>query len=210
MIVLHETDFLQPTSSWQTLNRVFCYFIAEMTNNFWVNNDYINEFTVLLAWCVALIPWNIQYVTLPEFGRMVFVRFPFFQIRYQLGFELGQQNLLLSPLGALNYQAGNPMADPYTWWVIAAAPLGLSFLLATSMYILDIDDFPVSIEDVQTKLPVPLARMMGGLFALGTAALTGATYLLFTTGFQDVNVPIGILFLGIFSYILLTNPVVDK
>lgn len=181
-----------------------------MTNKLWVNNDYINELTVFLAWCVALIPWNIQYVAISDIGELIFVRFPFFQIRYQLGFELGEQNLLLSPLGAYNYQIGSPMADAYIWWLIAATPLALAFLLACTLYIVDIDRVPLDIKTIEQKLPLPLARLMGGLLAIGTGATLVATYYLFTTGFQGINIPLGVVFLGLFTYLLLTNPTVER
>lgn len=181
-----------------------------MTDKLWVNNDYINELTVFLTWCIVLIPWNIQYVTLDDLGELIFVRFPFFQIRYQLGFAAGEQNLILNPVAAYNYQSGAPMADPYLWWIIASTPLLLAVIFGCTMYLLDFNSTPLSIETFENKLPIPIARLIGGLIAIGTIGLLGATYHLFTTGFQGINIPIGLLFLGVFSYILLTNPVVER
>lgn len=181
-----------------------------MTNKLWVHNDYINELTVLFAWCIALIPWNIQYTTLDGLGQLVFVRFPFFQIRYQLGFEVGEQNLILSPYGAYTYQTGNPMADPYLWWTLGAAPLAIAFTFACGMYLLDLNRSPLSLETLQHKLPIPFSRLIGGLIATGTIGLLIATYYLFTTGFQGINIPLGIIFFATFSYILLTNPLLEQ
>lgn len=204
-----ESQTTNPTAIAKLLYPDLSILYAEMSNRLWVNNEYINELTVFLGFCIALIPWNIQLVSISDIGRMVFVRFPFFQIRYQLGFELGEQNLILTPLGAYNYQAGNPMADPYLWWVAAATPLAIAVLLACTMYTLDHNATPGTLDALQNHARIPLARIMGGLMAIGTVALIGSTYLLATTGFQGINIPVGILFTAIFAWILLTNPVVE-
>lgn len=172
-----------------------------MSNKFWVNSDYINEFTVLVAWISLIIPWNIQYRTLDGIGDLVFIRFPLFQIRYQLGFDVGQQNLLLHPYNAYQYQAGNAMAEPYLYWIPAAAFVALAFLYSLSLYFAE--------DRVANALPASPPRIMGGLLGAGTVFFCTSTFKLLTVGFKGINIPLGLAFMVFFTWMLLTNPTTD-
>lgn len=178
-----------------------------MYSRFWVNSDYINELTVLLAWFSVLIPWNIQHVTLEGLGKVIYIRFIFVQVRYRFGFEFNDNEVLFikSPLGAYNYQAeaSAAMMDPYLYWIAGAAIVAAAFALSLALYFTE--------ASVEHHLPVEPARVMGGLLTLGTIALLVATVKLITLpNFSGLNIPLGVIFMAFFSWLLLTNPVVDN
>lgn len=188
-----------------------------MPSRFWVNKDYIHEITVLLAWFATFIPWNVQYFTTP-FGEIVFIRTTLFQIRYQIGFSEAIQETASEPnpfilhvFDAYTYQAGNAMAEPYLFWLIAAVPFCLAFLLSITMYVVDSDRLSsVSLQHLESYSPLQLPRVMGSLLTLGLVPLSIASVKLYTTGFQGLNIPIGMLFTMLFAFVLLTNPVIDR
>ena len=160
----------------------------------WVRSEYAGELAVVSAWLSVLLPWNITHSTLSGIGSVVFVRFPFFQIRYAFGIPLAERVAVATPLGARAYQQGHPIATAYTAWAVGAAVVAAAVVLSVLLYRYE-GRFEASSFDA--------VRLMGGLLALAGVVLTAATWLLWTRGFPGLPIPVGVAFLYLFGAMLL-------
>jgi hypothetical protein len=162
----------------------------------WVRSEYAGELAVLSAWLAALVPWNVTFSTGVLGGSALFVRFPFFQVRFLFGVPIGQAVLVEDPLSALASQAGTTLAVAYQAWVVGAVVLVLAVLLSVAYYLRE--------ERVETA-PVDPVRVMGGLLGAGGLVLAAATYLLVENSpFSGVPIPLGVLLQLVLAAVLLT------
>lgn len=162
----------------------------------WVNSEYANELAVLSAWLTALLPWNVTYTTeLVGEGRLLYVRFPLFQVRYSFGLPLERAVRLDHPLSAAQFQRGQGLELPYQVWAVGAAVVGLAVALSVVFYLR---------EDWVESWPVDPVRLMGGVLAVGTLVLGVATYYLYVRGFPGLKLPLGLVLIAVLAATLLT------
>jgi len=159
----------------------------------WVRSEYAGELAVVLAWLSALLPWNVTYSTLSGVGSVLFVRFPFFQVRYTFGIPIADGVAVTTPLGALAYQEGQSIAVAYTAWAVGAVVVGGAVVLSLLLY---------GYEE-RVEATVDAVRLMGALLALAGVVLTAATWLLWTHGFPGLPIPVGVVLLYLFGGTLL-------
>ncbi|WP_137287151.1 DUF7549 family protein [Halorussus salinisoli] len=159
----------------------------------WVRSEYAGELAVVLAWLSALLPWNVTYSTLSGVGSVLFVRFPFFQVRYVAGISISKGLAVSTPLGALAYQEGQSIAAAYTAWAVGAAVVGAAVALSVLLYR----------YEERVEATVDAVRVMGALLSLAGVVLTAATWLLWTRGFPGLPIPIGVVLLYLFGGTLL-------
>jgi uncharacterized protein (TIGR04206 family) len=161
----------------------------------WVRSEYAGELAVVVTWLAALIPWNVTYSSGISGGSVLFVRFPFFQVRYAFGATPARRIALTDPLSAIAFQQGQTIQVAYQAWAVGAAVLAVGVVVAT-LYYRD--------EERLEAGPADPVRVLGGILGLSGAVLAVATSLLFTRGFPGVPVPVGVVFLLIFGGLLLT------
>ncbi len=162
----------------------------------WVKAKYASELAVLSAWLAALIPWNVSYTDpLIGEGRLLYVRFPFFQVKYNFGLPIGKAIRIDHPVSAAQFQQGQGLELPYQVWAVGAAVLGLAVLLSFLYYFF---------EDRVEAGPVDPVRLMGAVIGLGGVTLGVATYYLYVQGFPGLQVPLGLLLIGALAAVLLT------
>jgi hypothetical protein len=159
----------------------------------WVRSEYAEELAVVTAWLSAFLPWNVTYSTLSGVGSVLFVRFPFFQVRYIFGISISEGVAVSTPLGALAYQEGQSIAVAYAAWAVGAAVVAAAVALALLLY---------RYED-RVEAAIDPVRVMGALLSLAGVVLTGATWLLWTRGFPGLPIPVGVMFLYLFGGTLL-------
>jgi len=162
----------------------------------WVKSEYAGELAVISAWLSALVPWYVSYFPEgPLGGSVLYLRWPFVQVRYLLGVSLGETldtYPITSPTRAkeIGFSSVGPAYDV---WLAGAAIVGVAVLLGVAMY-LDLDR-------VEAALPVSPVRLTGGLLTLAGVVLAAAVVQFYrlAPGTQypiPVGVPI-VLFLGI-------------
>jgi hypothetical protein len=161
----------------------------------WVRAEHAGALAVVSTWLAALVPWNVTYSTNVSGGTVLFVRFPFFQIRYAFGVPLARRVTVLDPLSAIAFQAGQTIQAAYRVWAVGAAILAVAVVIATAYY-----RYEAAIEDG----PIDPVRLLGGLLSLSGLVLAAATYLLVTRGFPGVPVPVGVVLLVVLGGTLLT------
>lgn len=159
----------------------------------WVRSEYAGELAVVSAWLSALLPWNVTYSTLSGVGSVLFVRFPFVQVRYVFGISISEGASVTTPLRALAYQEGQSIAAAYQAWAVGAAVVGAALALSLLLY---------GFEE-RVEAAVDAVRVMGALLALAGVVLTVATWLLWTRGFPGTPIPVGVALLYVFGGILL-------
>jgi uncharacterized protein (TIGR04206 family) len=160
----------------------------------WVRSEYAGELAVLSAWLSACIPWNVTFSSVAG-GSVLFVRFPFLQVRYTYGVPFARGVAVSDPLSAIAFQSGNTVVAAYQAWAVGAGVFALAFGLSIGYYLR---------EERVEALPIDPVRLMGALLGLSGAVLAAATYLLYTRGFPGVPIPVGVVFLLIFAGVLLT------
>jgi uncharacterized protein (TIGR04206 family) len=160
----------------------------------WVRSEYAGELAVLSTWLSVFIPWNITLSSVSG-GSVLFVRFPFVQVRYAYGVPFAQGTLVMDPLSAISFQSGNSIAVAYQAWAVGAGVFALAVGFSVAYYVA---------ETRVEALPVDPVRIAGALLGLTGVVLVGATYLLVIRGFPGIPIPVGVLFLLLFSAVLLT------
>jgi hypothetical protein len=161
----------------------------------WVRSEYAGELAVLLTWLSALIPWNVSYAAGAGDAALLFVRFPFVQIRYTFGVPIASGVAVADPLSATAFQQGSPIAAAYRVWAVGAAVFAVAVFVSIAYY---------RAEEWAESWPVNPVRLLGTLL-LGTGlTFAGATYLLLSRGFSSLPIPIGVVFLLLFGGLLLT------
>ena len=161
----------------------------------WVRAEYAGPLAVVSTWLAALVPWNITYSTGIAGGAVLFVRFPFFQVRYAFGVTAARRVAVTDPLSATALQAGQTIQAAYQAWAVGAAVLAVAVVVAAAYY---------RYEETVESGPVDPVRLLGALLALSGVVLAVATYLLATRGFPGIPLPIGVIFLLLFGGVLLT------
>lgn len=137
----------------------------------WVRSEYAGELAVLAAWVAALLPWNIMYA--PEIegleGSVLYIRWPFLQVRYVFGIPIAQGITIDLPAGALDLVTGT-VTLAYELWIVGAVIVALATLLSLSMYVVDGLD--------ERSIPADHLRTLGGLLAAGAIVVAGLTVVL--------------------------------
>ncbi|MGM0592730.1 MAG: DUF7549 family protein, partial [Halobacteriota archaeon] len=133
----------------------------------WVRSEYAGELAVLSTWLCVLIPWNVTFATGVMDGDLLYVRFPFFQIRYTFGVRLAESIAVRDPLSALAFQNVSTLRAPYEIWVVGAAILAVAVLFSVLYY---------AREEVVESGPVDPVRLAGFLLGLAGLVFAAATY----------------------------------
>ncbi|UVE49215.1 hypothetical protein KU306_09780 [Haloferax larsenii] len=161
----------------------------------WVRSEHAGALSVVATWLCALLPWNLMYSPNIADGSLLFVRFPFFQVRFAWGIDVAQRIALSDPLSAVAFQAGQPIAVGYKAWSVGAAVMAIAVLFSVVYY---------TQEERVEDGPVDPVRVLGGLLGLAGVVLAASTYLLATRGFPGIPVPLGVVLLFVFAGVLLT------
>ncbi|MFB6090053.1 MAG: hypothetical protein ABEJ97_03255 [Halobellus sp.] len=161
----------------------------------WVRSEYAGELAVVSTWLAALVPWNVTYSSDVSGGAVLFVRFPFFQVRYAFGVPLARRVAVSDPLSAVAFQSGQTIQVAYQAWTLGAGILAVGVLVAVAYYL---DE-----ERVESG-PVDPVRFLGAVLGLSGLVLAAATYLLVTRGFPGIPLPVGVVFLLVLGGVLLT------
>lgn len=160
----------------------------------WVRSEYAGEFAVLSAWVSALVPWSVSVASQGGISLVV-LRFPLLMFQFVLGAQLGGGERPLLPVwSAYAFPASEAVARAYLVWLGGAAVFGLALLLSVVYYAAD--------DRLEARLPVDPVRLMGGLLLLTALLLSAATVMLWGS-FLGGSVPVGVLFLYAFGYLLL-------
>jgi hypothetical protein len=160
----------------------------------WVRSEYAGELAVLSAWLSTLIPWNVTFSPGIEGGSFLFVRFPFFQVRYNYGVPVARAVSVSDPLSAIAFQRGQSLELAYQVWALGAVVLAIAVVYAAVYYVR---------EETVESWPVDPVRGIGVLLLAACATLAVATYLITVRGFPGIPVPLGVLFLAVFGGLLL-------
>lgn len=141
----------------------------------WVKSEYADELAVVSAWLAALLPWAISYtpshVDFP--GTVVYVRFPFLEIRYVFDFALADALVAHSPAGGRTLVGGST-TGAYDLWLVAAIPLYLAVCLAFALFVASGSGGPTTAH-LEERLPVSPAVAFWGSFAVPSVLLAAAT-----------------------------------
>jgi hypothetical protein len=180
----------------------------------WVKSELAEELAVVAAWLSALIPWSVSVAlgSIAGGGTLIQLNFPFFLVRFLFNIELpGDNVLLLSPVGAIDYYGAAPGPVPFQVWTVAAGVLVLAVVLSLGMYFFE--------ERFQAARIDPV-RLMGGLLLLSALLLSISSVLLKFSGlpieaissstFPGLLLPIGVVFQYAFAYTLLRVERVDE
>jgi hypothetical protein len=164
----------------------------------WVRSEYAGELAVLSTWLSALLPWNVTYAADVAGGSLLFVRFPFFQIRFAFGVPTAGFVRVADPLTSLAFQRGQDLEAAYRLWVAAAAVVAVALLVSVRYY---------RHESRVESWPVDPVRLLGTLLLGAGGLLAVSTYYLLTRGFPGLPIPLGVAFLILLGGVLL---VVDR
>jgi len=160
----------------------------------WVRSEYAGELAVLLTWLATFIPWNVASAS-SQGASVLFVRFPFVQVRYVAGIDLARGVTVADPLSAIAFQRGQSIEIAYQVWAVGAAVFAVALVVSVLYY---------RNEAWAESWPVDPVRLLGALL-LGTGGIfAGATALLARHGFSSLPLPIGVVFLLAFGGVLLT------
>lgn len=152
----------------------------------WVRAEYAGELAVVSTWIAVLLPWSVSYSSGVSGGTVLFVRFPFFQVRHTVGIPIARSFRVMDPLSATAFQAGQSIQIAYQVWTLGALVLAVAALFSVAYY---------AREDAVEGGPVDPVEGLGTLLAVAGAVLALATYFLLTRGFPGVVVPVGVVFL---------------
>ncbi|MFB6108413.1 MAG: hypothetical protein ABEJ82_06190 [Haloplanus sp.] len=161
----------------------------------WVRSEYAGELAVLSTWLSVFIPWNVMYSPGIAGGSLLFVRFPFVQVRYSFGVPLAKALAVSDPFSAVAFQRGQSIRVAYELWLVGAAVLAVAVVVSLVYY---------RRESWVESWAVDSVRLLGALLSLTGLLFAGATYLLVTRGFPGVPVPVGVVFLLVFGVVLTT------
>lgn len=165
----------------------------------WVRSDYAAELAVLFGWLATLLPWNLTLTRLPGIGSILFVRFPFLEVRYAWGVPLAEGLRANTVVGAWQRQAGQTLVTAYEVWLVGAALLSLTALLGVLMYAGDERDDSVA---ARIDERIDTVRLMGaGLLAAG-AVFGVATYVLWEHSLPGTPWPVGTVLYLAFGAVL--------
>ena len=166
----------------------------------WVRSEYAGELAVMLTWLGAVVPWSVQYSPGVAGGSLLFVRFPFFQVRFAFGVPFARSLQFVDPLSAAAFQRGQSIQLAYEVWTAGAGVLALAVVFAFVYYLRETRLEATALDPV---------RVLGALLGLAGVVLGVSTYLLWARGFPGVPVPVGVLLLLAFGGVLLTVECTD-
>jgi hypothetical protein len=139
----------------------------------WVRSEYAGELAVLAAWVAALLPWNIMYA--PESrleglgGSVLYIRWPFVQVRYVFDVPIADATRVDLPTGALDIVTGS-VTLAYEIWIAGAVVVALATLLSVSMYVVDGLD--------ERAVPADRLKTLGTLLTAGSVGVAGSAIVL--------------------------------
>jgi hypothetical protein len=174
----------------------------------WVKSEYAGELAVVSAWIAALLPWYSSYV--PEIdglpGSVLFLRFPFAQIRFTFDVPLADAVDFRTPMGIVFQRAdtleSGAIEIAYWVWYVGAALVAIAVLFSFAMYL----DYDRLLEE----LPVHPVRIMGGLLTGAAAVLAVSTALFYRHRvFDEYPVPVGLVLLFVLGTSLLRVELLD-
>jgi hypothetical protein len=161
----------------------------------WVRSEYAGELAVVSAWLAALVPWNVTYASIPGYGSAIYLRYPFLEVQYLVGWAIDDRSFFLHSIpAAVSNQAGQVVYDAYLAWGAGSALIGGAVLVSIVYYFA---------EDRVENGPVDPVRLIGGLLAAAGAVLLVTTYLLVTLGVPGLPLPVGALLLVALGTVLL-------
>ena len=161
----------------------------------WINRSHAGPLSVLFVWLTALVPWNVTYSPLGGAGRVLFVRFPFVELQYTTGVGPTVDGLLVrTVLGAMGLQAGQGLETATRLWGLTAVVVAVAVAVSVAYYL---DE-----ERVEAG-PADPVRLLGGLLALAAVGFAAATAAVWTGGFGGVPIPVGVVLIGSFAFVLL-------
>ncbi|WP_284014235.1 DUF7549 family protein [Halobaculum litoreum] len=146
----------------------------------WVRSEYAGELAVLSTWAAALLPWNVFYGAVAG-GTVLFVRFPFLQVRYAFGLPFLRATSVSTPVSAYLLQSGTSVRPAYGLWLAGAAVYLAAFAIAVYYYR----------EEARVEAwPVDPVRLLGALLVVAALLFVGAS-VLFPERFFGVAVGVG-------------------
>jgi uncharacterized protein (TIGR04206 family) len=161
----------------------------------WVRSEYAGAFAVLSAWVSALLPWSVSFASQGGVSLVV-IRFPLLMLQFLLGAQLaGAERPLLPVWSAYRFPGSEAVARAYLVWLAGGAVIGLALLLSVAYY--------TDEQGLEARLPIDPVRLMGGLLLAAALVLTAATVMLWRS-YLGGSVPVGVVFLYAFGYLLLT------
>lgn len=164
----------------------------------WVRSEYVGELAVVSAWLAAFIPWNVTYASIPGYGNALFLRYPFLEVQYLIGWTIGDRAFFLRPIGrAIGVQAGEVVYGAYLAWALGSALIAIAVVVSI-LYYLE--------EDRLEAGPVDPARLIGAALLAAGIVLAATNYLLVTRGVPGIPIPIGtVLLVGLGGTLLLAE-----
>lgn len=164
----------------------------------WVRSEYVGELAVVSAWLAALVPWNVTYASIPGYGNALFLRYPFLEVQYLIGWTIEERSFFLRPIGrAIRTQAGEVVYDAYIAWAIGSALIALAVLVSILYYL----------EEERLEAgPVDPAKVIGAALLAAGIVLGVTNYLLVTLGVPGIPIPVGtVLVVGLGGTLLLAE-----
>ncbi|MGZ0745661.1 DUF7549 family protein [Haloparvum sp. AD34] len=162
----------------------------------WVRSEYAGELAVVSAWLAAVVPWNVTYASaegLP--GKILYLRFPFFEVQYLIDFEINENQFFLNTIGdAVSQQIGQGVFVAYATWLAGAALVGFAVLVSIAYYLEE--------ERVEAG-PVDPIMLIGGLLTVAGVVLAVASYLFVARGIPGYPLPVGTVLLLVLGGTLL-------
>ena len=146
----------------------------------WVRSEYAGELAVLSTWLTLLLPWNVFYATVSG-GSVLFVRFPFLQVRYAFGVPFVRGTDVSTPVSAYLLQSGTSVQVAFGLWLVGAAVVLAA--VAVSLYY-------YREEERAEAWSVDPVALLGGLSTVA-ALLFLAASALFPERFLGVSLGVG-------------------
>jgi len=160
----------------------------------WVDREHAGALAVVSAWLAALLPWNVTYSSAGGLW-VLFVRFPFFEFQYT-NFDGSAPR---SVLGAIQWWSGEGLESATQIWGLGTLVV-LAALALSVVYYADQDRLEAG--------RVHPVRVMGGLLATATVLFGIATVYVWT-GFGGIQIPVGVVLLGLLAGVLLRAELTD-
>ncbi|WP_253736742.1 DUF7549 family protein [Halohasta salina] len=165
----------------------------------WIRRDRAGHLAVIVAGLAAVLPWNVTY-TATDRATVLFVRFPFFEFQYTQGFGPGVDGpALRSVIGAIGLQSGQGLEAATLVWGGGAVVVFAALLAAGVAY---------GREPSDGDTPHPIRRV-GWLLAAAALLFAVSTGYIWTGGFGGVPIPVGVVLLGAFAWVLVTADLTD-
>jgi len=146
----------------------------------WVRSEYAGELAVLSTWLTLFLPWNVFYATVSG-GSVLFVRFPFLQVRYAFGVPFVRATDVSTPVSAYLLQSGTSVQVAFGLWLVGAAVV-LAALAVSVYYYRE--------EERAEAWSVDPVALLGGLSTVAALSFLAASAL-FPERFLGVSLGVG-------------------